>query len=119
MTFLFHIRNVLKKNNFMAPFCGWGSTASRLQSLRGGSLLFTIQFPEITFKLANFGKIFFNLPYFFVYCTFRIINGIFSSDMMVIHDQTLIPPIQVLLSSYTHEMQIIAINDQYRLIMAG
>ena len=31
----------------MAPFCGWGSTASRLQPLRGGSLLFTIQFPEI------------------------------------------------------------------------
>ena len=31
----------------MVPFYGWGSTASRLQSLRGGSLLFTIQFPEI------------------------------------------------------------------------
>ena len=31
----------------MAPFCGWGSTASRLQPLREGSLLFTIQFPEI------------------------------------------------------------------------
>ena len=25
----------------MAPFYGWGSTASRLQPLRGGSLLFT------------------------------------------------------------------------------
>ena len=38
----------LKKTwNFMAPFYGWGSTASRLQPLRGGSLLFTIQFPEI------------------------------------------------------------------------
>ena len=33
--------------NFLAPFYGWGSTASRLQPLRGGSLLFTIQFPEI------------------------------------------------------------------------
>ena len=34
--------------NFMAPFYyGWGSTASRLQPFRGGSLLFTIQFPEI------------------------------------------------------------------------
>ena len=32
----------------MAPFCGWGSTTSRLQPLRGGSLLFTTQFPEIT-----------------------------------------------------------------------
>ena len=31
----------------MAPLYGWGSTASRLQPLRGGSLLFTIQFPEI------------------------------------------------------------------------
>ena len=31
----------------MAPFYGWDSTASRLQPLRGGSLLFTIQFPEI------------------------------------------------------------------------
>ena len=31
----------------MAPFYGWGSTASWLQPLRGGSLLFTTQFPEI------------------------------------------------------------------------
>ena len=31
----------------MAPFYGWGSTASRPQSLRGGSLLFTTKFPEI------------------------------------------------------------------------
>ena len=31
----------------MAPFYGWVSTASRLQPLQGGSLLFTIQFPEI------------------------------------------------------------------------
>ena len=31
----------------MAPFYGWGSTVSRLQPLRGGSLLFTIKFPEI------------------------------------------------------------------------
>ena len=30
-----------KKNNFMAPFYGWGSTASRLVPLQGGSLLFT------------------------------------------------------------------------------
>ena len=31
----------------MAPFYGWGSTASRLEPLRGGSLLFTTKFPEI------------------------------------------------------------------------
>ena len=36
-----------KKKNFMAPFYGWGSTASRLEPLRGGSLLFTTKFPEI------------------------------------------------------------------------
>ena len=33
----------------MAPFYGWGSTASSkaTATLRGGSLLFTTQFPEI------------------------------------------------------------------------
>ena len=31
----------------MARFYGWGSTASRLEPLRGGSLLFTTKFPEI------------------------------------------------------------------------
>ena len=36
-----------KKNNFVASFYGWGSTASRLEPLRGGSLLFTTKFPEI------------------------------------------------------------------------
>ena len=29
----------------MAPFYGWGSTASRLEPLRGGSLLFTTNEP--------------------------------------------------------------------------
>ena len=36
------------KKNFMAPIYGWGSTASRLEPLRGGSLLFTTKFPEIS-----------------------------------------------------------------------
>ena len=31
----------------MAPFHGWGSTASRLEPLRGGHLLFTTKFTEI------------------------------------------------------------------------
>ena len=31
----------------MAPFYGWGSTISRLEPLRGGSLLFTTKFPKI------------------------------------------------------------------------
>ena len=32
----------------MATFCGWGSTASKLEPLQGGSLLFTTKSPEIT-----------------------------------------------------------------------
>ena len=31
----------------MAPFYGWCSIASRLEPLRGGSLLFSTKFPEI------------------------------------------------------------------------
>ena len=31
----------------MTPFYGSGSTASRLEPLRGGSLFFTTKFPEI------------------------------------------------------------------------
>ena len=31
----------------MAPFYGWGSTPSRLEPVRGGTLLFTTKFPEI------------------------------------------------------------------------
>ena len=37
----------LYKKKFMAPFYGWGSIVSRLESLRGGSLLFTTKSPEI------------------------------------------------------------------------
>ena len=36
-----------KKKNFMAPFYRWSSTFSRLEPLWGGSLLFTIRFPDI------------------------------------------------------------------------
>ena len=38
---------LLKNQNFIAPFYGWGSTAPRLEPLRGGSLLFTTKFPNI------------------------------------------------------------------------
>ena len=31
----------------MAPFYGWGSSASKLEPLQGGSLLFTTRLPEI------------------------------------------------------------------------
>ena len=31
----------------MVHFCGWDSTASKLETLRGGTLLFTTKFPEI------------------------------------------------------------------------
>ena len=37
----------------MAPFYGWGSTASVLEPLRGGSLLFTTKSPEIPGKAAE------------------------------------------------------------------
>ena len=38
----------LKKKKLYGPFFyGWGSTASRLKPLQGGSLLFTTEFPEI------------------------------------------------------------------------
>ena len=42
----------------MAHFYGWGSTASRLQSLPGGSLLFTTKFTDIPGShLIDFGRI--------------------------------------------------------------
>ena len=31
----------------MAPFYGWGSTASCLEPLSGGNLLYNTEFPEI------------------------------------------------------------------------
>ena len=45
-----------KKKNFMAPFYGWGSTASRLEPLQGGSLLFTTKFPETGTHFIDLGK---------------------------------------------------------------
>ena len=45
-----------KKNNFMAPFYRWGSTASRLEPLRWGSLLFTTKFSEIPGMICNTPK---------------------------------------------------------------
>ena len=47
INFQHQLKVKLKKNNFMAPFYGWGSTASRQVPLRGGSLLFTNKFPDI------------------------------------------------------------------------
>ena len=41
------VKCYLNFENFMARFYGWGSTASRLEPLRVGSLLFTIKFPQI------------------------------------------------------------------------
>ena len=35
------------KKNLKTPLYGWGSTASRQEPFRGGSLLITIKFPEI------------------------------------------------------------------------
>ena len=44
---IFHESLIITKKNFMAHFYGWGSTASRLEPLQGGSLLFTTKFPDI------------------------------------------------------------------------
>ena len=45
----------------MAPsFYVWGSTASRLEPLSGGIVLFTIKFPEI----PNIGKLFHTITQF-------------------------------------------------------
>ena len=43
----------------MVPFYGWGSTTSRLEPLRGGSvLLFTTKFPQIPgTHFINLGRI--------------------------------------------------------------
>ena len=47
----------LKKKKNIAPFYGWVSTASRLEPLRGGSLLFTTKFPEISgTHFTNLGR---------------------------------------------------------------
>ena len=43
-TVLYHVE---KKKQIYGPVYGWGSTASRLQPLLGGILLFTTKFPEI------------------------------------------------------------------------
>ena len=41
----------------MAHFYGWGSTASRLEPLQGGSLLFTTKFPDISGShFTNLGR---------------------------------------------------------------
>ena len=43
-----HQGKLIKKTlNFMALFYGWGSTASKLEPLRGGSLLLTTKLPDI------------------------------------------------------------------------
>ena len=40
----------------MAPFYGWGSTASRLEPLQGGSLLFTTKFPGTGAHFIDLGR---------------------------------------------------------------
>ena len=46
------------KKNFVAPFYGWSSTTSRLEPLRGGSLLFTTKLPEIPGTQKNVRNLF-------------------------------------------------------------
>ena len=44
---LSNISRSKKNKNFMTSFYGWGSTASRLEPLRGGSLLSATKFAEV------------------------------------------------------------------------
>ena len=48
-TLIVLLSQILKETlkNFMAPFYGWGSTASRLVPLRGGSLHFATKLSQI------------------------------------------------------------------------
>ena len=41
------ICNIYSKKKIMAPFYGWGLTASQQEPLQGSSLLFITKFPEI------------------------------------------------------------------------
>ena len=43
--YIFALENL--KKDFMIPFYGWVSTASKLEPLQESSLLFTTNFPEI------------------------------------------------------------------------
>ena len=56
--FSMHVRrSTAKKKHFMAPFYEWSSTASRLEPLQGGSLLFTTNFPETPgARFINLGR---------------------------------------------------------------
>ena len=47
LSFTYVCDHQVNNKNFMAPFYGWGSTASSLEPLGGGSLLFTTKSPEI------------------------------------------------------------------------
>ena len=40
----------------MTPFYGWVSTASRLEPLQGGSLLYTTKFPETGTHFMDLGR---------------------------------------------------------------
>ena len=57
LLYIYSLPKILKKN-FMAPFHEWGSTASRLEPLQGGSFIFTTKFPEIPgTHFINLGRI--------------------------------------------------------------
>ena len=61
LTHLFyHLLSLLLKKNFIAPFYGWSSTTSRLEPLRGGSLLFTTKSPEIPGSTQYLGLLVFS-----------------------------------------------------------
>ena len=72
--------------NFMAPFYGWGSTASRLEPLRGGSLLFTTKFPEIPVNPNGTKTLLANgIKTFFINGNLNFINGPTSPPLLIFY----------------------------------
>ena len=74
---------IKKIKNFIAPFYGWGSTASRLERLRGGSLLFTTKFT--TFFFSSFFFLLLSFYYFLYIFTYRKPNYDLPSSTSVQH----------------------------------
>ena len=84
----------------MYSFYGWGSTTSRLESLRGGSLLFTTKFPDtpVTHMQQNQKKILFSsfivshfsyYPLIWMFCSKKStkkINAVHERSLQIIRN---------------------------------
>ena len=79
---------MIKLKNLYGPIYGWGSTASRLEPLPGGSLHFTTKFPEIniTHFIVNFLHIY--LDWFFSWSNWPLIPYFYlhQNSEFIIHN---------------------------------